>query len=243
MIKRNIKLFTSLLAVVFIFASCAKEETINLFDPVKSAIPEIYSDANPFDKNHEYIKEMVQDIGTFLSKENDKFEDFGMFLTEFENVMEKYKKDSPYPEVSSVISNSKNTASQQVAVRSLTANYVSNISTVGLVQASIEVEKVIALEPNKALQQDMYNVVSQVKFSHYYTEEIIKGMLRDIYPLEFKKTWDERFDQCMYDKAYALFVEGNWVDWAWFIATGAAINVAGWAASCTWEATFGKKYR
>ncbi len=42
------------------------------------------------------------------------------------------------------------------------------------------------------------------------------------------------FDCCMYKKAYAVFVEGNWVDQASFLSSAAG-QTAWWAGSCAWD--------
>jgi hypothetical protein len=44
-------------------------------------------------------------------------------------------------------------------------------------------------------------------------------------------------DQCMYNKAKAIWVDGNWVDKAGFILT-AAETTAWWLGSCTWGCIF-----
>ena len=229
----------ALLAFTLFVVGCKKEENINLLHPnglENVEKPKVYSETNPFDKNHEYIKEVMQDVADLISdlKEED-CSDFGVFIEKFGTVMKKHK-NSPYPQLNFVNSSSnyRNLTPEQRELIDLTSNFISDIETIGLVEASLEAERTIALVQDEVLQEDMYNVVSQLKFSYYYAWEGLSIEEIFLSNPDLAPNWDDRFRYCMNAKWDSM----NWIEKTGFIA-GLPESALWQMASCAWEASQG----
>jgi len=245
-LKKN-KLFTVLLAVTFVFfaTGCKKEESIepsisNL--PFEQGINGCSNDdpisneqgtnkglsniSNPFDRNHRYLEQMYQDVADFLSEieEIPDYENFEVFMNDFERFVKQYQRNNPYPEFSISKYNSVN----QRVIENLVEDYMHNIIINGLEEATKQVEKTISFMSNQGLQQDMYSVVSQLHFTFDFFDNLEKFFLKPA-------GWWDRFDDCMRNLDW-----GNTVDIALCLAQGVFCPL-GKMASCAWNASFNKK--
>jgi hypothetical protein len=224
-------ILVALLTFIFFVAGCKKEESIYPHNPNNSEnvmIPKIYSDENPFDKNYEYIKEMMQDVVIFLSdlKENG-CSDFSVFIEKLGPVIEKHI-NCPYPQLNYVSFNSnlRTFTPEQKKMMNLTANYMSDIGTMGLLEASVETERTIASIQDEILQQDMYNIVSQIKFSYYYLIEelILEGII--LLDPDFATPWE----LCVHEH----FENMTWIDWIQW-GLNPPVYTAFVFANCAWK--------
>jgi hypothetical protein len=219
---------TALLAITFtfFFTGCKKEDTINS-ELSEQKICKGFGDSssiNPYNKNHEYLDRMLQEVTEFLlhldeNYENDK--DYEQFMRDFEGLMFKYKKNYPYPEFDI---NAYKSEKQQV-ISNLIENYVENIGKVGLTAAIVQTERDISLLSDRDLQNNMFSLVSQLSFTF--------SMINNMEDIFYKPNWGERFKNCMYKKAEA-YENGNWIEHVGCIPW----CPYQWAASCAWDATF-----
>ena len=152
-------------------------------------------------------------------------------MKDYQNLIEKYKNSNPYQNFDI----SKYNDTEQRNIENLIKDYMNNIEEVGWLDASNQVESIISSMSNIELQQSMYNLVSQIKFTQYYLDEIIEPII-----MKVQHGWSERFWKCMHAKADAQFGEGsNVVDWVQFMIAP-PVNFAWWVGSCSWTATFKK---
>ena len=233
--KKNI-ILTIIATVIMFFAGCDKVETVkpvasNSFSghPKLLVFP-AFSGLNPFDENKGYIDEMFQEAISFISKidENPEYEDFKIYIRDFDKIMERFK-NSPYPKFDFYKFNE----SDQKIIIDLIENYMDNIKKVGLVEASNQIEKMISLISDENLQQSMFSVVSQMKFTRFIMDNMGEILMQS-------EGWENRWRSCMRIK-YNQYYEScdNPIDWAvWFAYNVNPLNGLVNAASCAWNATF-----
>jgi len=238
--KRNIKLLTILLSAVLIaglsvFYACKKEETItsSISNPLsEQGIFKSQGNSsiiNPFDKNHEYLEEVLEEVVDFLLDIDNNYseDDFNRFLNDFDKLMNKYEKNNPYPKFDI---NEYSSVNQNI-ILGLIDSYRSNIKIIGLEEATEQTERTISLISDIDLQQTMFSLVSQFHFNCFVMENI--GEIMGAPP-----GWGERFSNCMWKKADAM-ENSNAVDIALCLAQSVMCPL-GWAASCAWDASFNK---
>jgi len=100
-------------------------------------------------------------------------------------------------------------------------------------EATRQFENTISFILDSELQECMFSISSQYKYTLAFIENIGNG---SIY---LTPSWEDRVRNCMYKKLEAIFVNGNWVDKFGYII---AIPGSYWwqLSSCTWDATFNK---
>lgn len=237
------------LTFAFVVTGCKKEETIessisnpsleqNLNEipdnnpiidepiPIKGATNLCTADpVNPFDRNQEYIRNMFQVVVDFLStiEDNPDYEDYEVFMNDFERLIEPYQRNSPYPKSDIA----KYSGEKQRVVENLMVRYMYNIETFGLEAATKEVEKTISLMSDQEVRQNMYSVVSQLHFSFDFLDNL--GDLK-------RPSWDERFMNCLKKKG-GEFEDSNLLEKAICLLAGAPCPLT-WMASCAYDATF-----
>ena len=228
----NLKLFTALLAVALIagmsiFYACKKEEdNSSISSPVneQSAIMKSSdnSSRNPYDINYEYFDAIFQDVAALLVEieNNTIYDDFNKFMDDFDKLMEEHLKNNPYPKFDSKSYNS----SQQQIISKIIDDYMHKIEIIGITEATEQTENAISLISDHELQQSMYSIVSQIKFSVFMMEDI-GGLLP-----EKQKEWSDEMRDCMNNKWDNM----NWIEKGAFLAglpTSAIISVA----ACAWD--------
>jgi len=90
---------TTLLALIFVFfvTGCEKEKIVSNSSSDQE-ISKSISNANHFDNNHYYLDQMFQDIVYFFSEiEEKKYENYEIFMNDFERLIESHQRNSPYP--------------------------------------------------------------------------------------------------------------------------------------------------
>ncbi|GHV37466.1 hypothetical protein FACS1894178_9230 [Bacteroidia bacterium] len=219
------------LATAIIFTACKKTEKENEDDiTLTKSIPIQRSNNNPFDRNHEYLKKMFDDVTIFLSntQNNSEYENFELFLNDFEKTLAKYETNYPYKHFDI----NEYDAKTQNIVQEVIGNYINNVNNYGLSKATEQTEKQISKLLNHDLQQSMYSLVSELKF----TLSLLKN-IENIFNMR-RPNWEQRFVACLEKKADAQFgSNSNWIDWAAFLWNPPA-NFAWWIGSCSWNATF-----
>jgi hypothetical protein len=186
---------------------------------------------NPFDKHHEYLRKMFDDVIIFLSntQNNLKYKDFELFMKDFDKIVAKYEKNYPYKHFDI---NEYDAKTQSIAQK-IIENYIKNINNYGLSKATNQTEEQIAKLSNYNFQQSMYSLVSELKFTLSLLENI-----EDVFNTK-RPNWEQRLVACMEKKADATFGNGsNWIDWVAFLWNPPG-NLAWWVGSCSWSATFG----
>ena len=230
--KINLKLLTAILsvtliAIVSIFYACKKEEDNSSISNTADEQSQILkssddSSSNPYDINYEYFDAVFQDVADFLSEieNNPIYDDFDKFMNDFEKLMEEHLRNNPYPKFDP----NRYSSSQQQIISNIIDDYMHNIEIIGITEATEQTENTISLMSDDDLQQSMYSIVSQIKFTAFMMEDIgniLRGKVKD---------WEEKMADCM----NAKWDSGNWIDHLEFLIelpTSAIIRTA----SCAWE--------
>jgi len=223
--KINLITITAFVALVLLFfvSGCKKEETTTTSEQEKTIV-------NPFDIHHDYLREKYQDVFLFISQihKYPEYENYEVFMRDLAKVMSKSRTPNPYPEFDM----EKYNEPEQIVITELLGNYMTDIGTVGLTESTTQTERTISLMSNHDLQQDMYAIVSQIKFMYKMLEDMIDNLDDGLAPE--KPNWERRLINCINCKVSAL---DNWIDWGWFAITWPEHFIV-WGASCGWDATF-----
>jgi len=223
------------LSFAFLVTGCNKEETIKSSVSNSSSEQGIFksqgnpSIKNPFNKNHEYLEEVLEEVVDFLLEIENNYseEDFDKFLSDFDKLIDKHEKNNPYPKFDI----NEYSSAKQKTILDLIDSYRTNINIVGLEEATEQTERTILLISDIDLQQTMFSLVSQFNFNCFVMENI--GEIMGASP-----GWGERFQNCMWKKGDAM-ENSNGVDIALCLAQSVMCPL-GWAASCAWDASFNK---
>jgi len=216
----------SLILLTFLFLlinySCKKETEISHSNESSNSIQKSQSIdnnfliLNPFDKNKDYIIEMYQDIEMFLAN-IENYTNYDDYMRDFEKLMSNYN-NSPYPKLDI---NVLDDADKKI-ITNFIQKYMKDIENIGLTRASNQIEKTISLMSDYNIQQSLFSIVSQIKFT-FYADENIPPIDRGPYYDRWKACMDDHFDNM------------NWVNWVEF-SVNPPVYVGWVAASCAWSA-------